>query len=359
VDPNPENSYQPYEPPISVRRSQRQRFSTRDPNFAYAAALNQKDNIQLPHTEVFASAMAALHASKNRMKKFTPIAHDYVNAVASIFDATNISGADPNFFLPEPRNLKEVLCLPKRYRDPWFAAFYKEITGLLDQETFEIETPPLSTPITPVMEVYKCKLDPNGRVDKLKDRIVFRGDLYTPTEPENTWNPFARYLAFLMFIALCAVKRMFPSQSDLVQAYLQCFMRECVYVMLPAFWAEYLPDKYKKYCGVPLRCKRALYGYPYSGKRLYEDQQSFLIGQGLKQSSIQGIWYRHLPNDGFLLILLFADDILSACTDDKVHTEFRTALQARFKIQTQPRANWYLQAQILQDEKGNITIDQT
>jgi hypothetical protein len=92
---------------------------------------------------------------------------------------------------------------------------------------------------------------------------------------------------------------------------------------------------------------------------LYEDQAEFLTQQGLVQSPILGIWYRHLKNRGLLLVLLFADDFLSACTDPVAHNEFRTALQSQFQVQTQPRANWYLQARIQQEAQGNITVDQT
>jgi Reverse transcriptase (RNA-dependent DNA polymerase) len=152
---------------------------------------------------------------------------------------------------------------------------------------------------------------------------------------------------------------MFPDQTDLIQAYLQCLMREQVFIQLPAFWASHLPEHYRKYCGVPLRLLRALYGYTYSGKHLYEDQAKFLTQQGLIQSPILGIWYRHLPKSGLLLVLLFADNFLTACTNTDAHNEFRTALQARFQVQTQPRASWYLQAHIQQDSQGNITVDQT
>jgi hypothetical protein len=38
-------AYKPYEPPTTTRRSQRQQFSTRDPNFAYAARLHQQPDI--------------------------------------------------------------------------------------------------------------------------------------------------------------------------------------------------------------------------------------------------------------------------------------------------------------------------
>jgi Reverse transcriptase (RNA-dependent DNA polymerase) len=206
-------------------------------------------------------------------------------------------------------------------------------------DTYKIGTPGPDDPVTVVMEIFKCKLDANGMIDKLKTRIVFRGDQYEPTMPEDMWSPFASYLAYHMFLTLCTKFGIFPSQTDLVQAYLQCLMKENVFIKFPLYWAEFLPDNMRQYCGVPLRLKRALYGYTYSGKRLYEDQEQFLIQQGLTQSPLLGLWYKHLPNNGILLVLLFADDFLCASTSSKAHFDFIEALKARFEVEHKPRAD--------------------
>jgi hypothetical protein len=41
----------------------------------------------------------------------------------------------------------------------------------------------------------------------------------------------------------------------------------------------------KPYCGVPLLLMKALYGYTFSGKFLYEEQEEFLISFGMKTQS--------------------------------------------------------------------------
>jgi hypothetical protein len=58
------------------------------------------------------------------------------------------------------------------------------------------------------------------------------------------------------------------------------------------------------------------------------------------------------------LVLQYSDDFLSACGDDTYHSQFAQALKDRFNIEWQPRADWYLQAQIQQDKHGNIYLDQ-
>ena len=55
-------------------------------------------------------------------------------------------------------------------------------------------------------------------------------------------------------------------------AYVQAKMRERVFVKLPEEWAEFLDDDLKEWCGIPLLLLRALYGYTFSGKFLWEDQ---------------------------------------------------------------------------------------
>ena len=90
-------------------------------------------------------------------------------------------GSDPLPFLPEPNRLPQVLRLPEHVQVPWLKSFVKEIRGLIvGNNCFSIETPNNSERVVPLMEVFKCKLDKFGMVDKLKCRVVFRGNLYNP-----------------------------------------------------------------------------------------------------------------------------------------------------------------------------------
>jgi hypothetical protein len=77
---------------------------------------------------------------------------------------------------------------------------------------------------------------------------------------------------------------MYPSQADYVMAYLQVDRKERVFVKLPDYWAAHMPDDLKAYCGVPLFLLKALYGYTFSGKCLYEEQEEFLIDFGMQPS---------------------------------------------------------------------------
>jgi len=58
----------------------------------------------------------------------------------------------------------------------------------------------------------------------------------------------------------------------------------------------------KDYCGVPLLLLKALYGYTFSGKFLYGEQEEFLIDFGMQPSPMPAIWRMSIPGGGILLV---------------------------------------------------------
>jgi Reverse transcriptase (RNA-dependent DNA polymerase) len=209
------------------------------------------------------------------------------------------------------------------------------------------------------MEVFKCKLDKDGLVDKLKAHIVFRGDLYRPTTDMDSWNPHASWVALMIYLAICARYDIYPSQLDFVMAYVQVAMKERVPIRFPVLWRKYLPTDLHHLIDVPLLLNKALYGYTYSGKLLYDEQADFMRSQGFRPVELSpAIWIKELEDDGLVNILQYSDDFLVASTCRQAKAHFRTAISKRFDVEWQERADWYLQARISQDSHKNISIDQ-
>jgi hypothetical protein len=270
------------------------------------------------------------------------------------------SGTDPLPFLPEPKCLRDILRLPEDIRNAWLKSFIIEVTGLiLKNKCFEISEVDPGKRAVPIMEIFKCKIDKDGRIDKLKTRLVFRGDLHKPTEDIDSWNPHATWTSLRFFLSMCARYGIFPAQIDFVMAYVQTPMRERVFVRFPPGFAPFVPENIRQYFGPTLLLKKALYGYQHSGKFLWEDQSEFLETQGLTSlTGMPSLWINHLPNQGIHIVLQYSDDFLSACTNEEHHNNFKKTMESRFDIEWQPRADWYLQARIQQDKHGNIYLDQ-
>ena len=107
---------------------------------------------------------------------------------------------------------------PIATRRPWVQSLVKELKGLVkDRGAFKKEQPGPTDTVVPVKEVFKCKPDQHGNVDKPKAHIVFRGDLYTPTTDIDSWTPHATW----PYLAMYAEFSIFPSQADYVIDYIQ------------------------------------------------------------------------------------------------------------------------------------------
>jgi hypothetical protein len=84
-----------------------------------------------------------------------------------------------------------------------------------------------------------------------------------------------------------------------------------------------MPDNLKAYCGVPLLLLKALYGYTFSGKFLYKEQEEFLIDFGMRPSPMPAIWRMSIPGGGILLVLQYSDNFLISSTDAIFKNKFQ------------------------------------
>ena len=76
-------------------------------------------------------------------------------------------------------------------KKPWLKANQKDIKNLINNYNFLVQEPEKGEPLTPWMDVYKSKIQSDGILDKLKLRIVVRGDLKNKELVGDTWSPTA------------------------------------------------------------------------------------------------------------------------------------------------------------------------
>ena len=87
------------------------------------------------------------------------------------------SSSEVSYFITELRNFAEVTKLSDNIKKPRLKATLKEIKNLINNQNLLIEDQNEGEPVTPCMDVYKTKIQYYGSLDKLKLRIVVRGDL--------------------------------------------------------------------------------------------------------------------------------------------------------------------------------------
>ena len=99
----------------------------------------------------------------------------------------------------------------------------------------------MGEPVTPCMDVYKAKIQYDGSLDKLKVRIVVRGDLQNKEMVGDTWSPTASMRALKYFLADAAKRKARFHQLDFILAFLHAKVKNRVFVKLDIRYTNYFP----------------------------------------------------------------------------------------------------------------------
>ena len=86
--------------------------------------------------------------------------------------------------------------------------------------------------MTPCMDVYKAKIQSDGSIDKLRLRIVVRGDLQNKELVGDTWSPTSSMRTLKYFLADATKHKAIFHQLDFIEAFLQEEVKNRVFVKL-------------------------------------------------------------------------------------------------------------------------------
>jgi Reverse transcriptase (RNA-dependent DNA polymerase) len=300
-------------------------------------------------------------------------------------------------YLPEPQSLKAVLKLDDDVRSAWLHAIRMEIKNLVDHDTFILGKQPRKDElIVPVKLVLKAKQTATGKLDKLKARLVARGDMEKrrmkktkaafqqqlqeqrdhiansdpndaapyihpidiPQPFEDTWSPCASSRGVkLLLSTICASRRTLKS-GDFIGAYLQAKVIGRHFVKLDLAYAYHFPE-YAKYFGVPLLLNKGIYGLVYSGKYWNIEFSEWLYSQNFIQSQSEPSYFvRYDKHNQWLRLLFFVDDMLYAGSNDSIEKQFEDSVKNRFDVKFLGPAQWFLQMRIHQHKDSTYTLDQ-
>ena len=92
-----------------------------------------------------------------------------------------------------------------------------------------IEDPNHDEPVTPCMDVYKSKIQSDGNLDKLKLRIVVRGDLQNKEMIGDTWSSTASMKTLKYFLEDAAKHKARVHQLYFIGEFLQANVKNRVF----------------------------------------------------------------------------------------------------------------------------------
>jgi len=210
---------------------------------------------------------------------------------------------DAHSWEPAPKTIHDIIKLPEGYvKSAWLKSVKQELKTLIDSGTFVSDTMKEGKVSTPIMEIFKVKIKSDGSVDKLKTRLVVRGDLQTAALSEDKWSPpTASFCSLKMFLAHAARLKARVKQLDFVEAFLQVNTRTRIFVTIPLIFGNLFPE-FKIYCGTPVRLAKSIYGMTLSGKYWWLDLLEFLLSIGFKPSKSVPCLFIFISKEGKIYV---------------------------------------------------------
>ena len=102
--------------------------------------------------------------------------------------------------------------------------------------------------MTPCMDVYKAKNQSHGSLEKLKLRIVVKGDLQNNELVGDTWSPTASMRNLKYFFVYDVNHKAKVHRLYFIGAFLREKFKNRVFVKLDSRYADYFPE-YSSYFG--------------------------------------------------------------------------------------------------------------
>ena len=128
--------------------------------------------------------------------------------------------------------------LSNNIKKPWIKETLKEIKNLINDQTFPIEYPEKGESLTTCMYVYKSKIQSDGSLDKLKLRIIVRGDLQNKELVGDNWSPTASMMTLKYFLADATKHKARVHQLYFIGAFLQAKVKNRVFVKLESRYKD-------------------------------------------------------------------------------------------------------------------------
>lgn len=257
----------------------------------------------------------------------------------------------PNPDLPaDPISLDEALA--SEQSEDWIKAINSEIVSLFEKGTFDIvKTPDHHKPIGSKW-VFKRKYDAYGFLTKYKARLVAKGFLQRyGVDYSEVFSPVSKMTSLRLLLSLVAARDLELKQLDVSTAFLNGTLDEEVYVQIP-------PGLNSRYPNMCFRLRKAIYGLKQAPRVWWLKLSSTLIENGFKPSFADPCLLYRQGKHGFVLMLVYVDDVLAAGHPSDV-SDALSVITSTYDCSEIEDARSFLGMAITRDRRaGTLTLSQ-
>lgn len=274
--------------------------------------------------------------------------------IMSMFDSNNID--INNMTLQQARFMYG--------EDATFDACMTEINNMIRMNVFEVIDPRLlkSTTILPSKDFAKAKFV-DGRFQKLKVRIVLRGDLQAEGTYAETSSPTADKASLFTLLALNKHIKGDIYSVDIPAAFLFADVQEEIYMRLSSAMSKMFhkakPDlPLDQDHRVVVRLLKALYGLKQAPNCWYNHLVKVIKQAGFGGCSTDACVFQRTTSSGITMLLIFVDDLIVSTNSATHIRELKVALRARFgELEWNHRCFTYLGIHLEQQGDHSIAAD--
>jgi hypothetical protein len=223
----------------------------------------------------------------------------------------------------------------------WLEAMEDELSSMSSNGVWDLVEIPDGAKRVGCKWVYKTKYDSKGKVERFKARLVAKcftqrkGIDYT-----ETFSPVSKKDSFQIVMVLVAHYDLELHQMDVKTAFLNGGLQENVYMAQPEGFV--MEDKEHMRC----KLKKSIYGLKQASRQWYLKFDEVIKKFGFIENQVDNCIYIKINGSMFIILVLYVDDILLACSDKNLLHETKGFLSSNFDMKDLNDASYVLGTKI-------------
>jgi hypothetical protein len=210
-----------------------------------------------------------------------------------------------------------------------------EMEAMEFHQVWKLVSRPEGRKVVGVRWVYKVKVKEDGTIERFKARLTAKG--FSQKEGEDydeIYAPTGKATTSRAFLATAAVRNWHVHQMDVNNAFLYGTLKEEVYMEQP--------EGYDDGSGRVCKLLRSIYGLKQAPRCWYEEIERCLAEGGFSMSDADHALFFRTSNGTLVVLLVYVDDLLIACTSISEVMKVKELLKGRYKMKDLGEVSMFL-----------------